>query len=273
MYVLVSTAALCSMGTYHEVDYAPGVMGENWGLSAPDIAYRASRDATLAAELRNFHLRAEELDRQEDRLREEQDRLRMEESRLREQRHRLRAEIGARLHLLPGSGYHNLGLIAQEHNGMRGTGAGQLSTLVTMPGMRSQLPAPDQHHLASAAYGNTSVGELDLPPNTSMLPYSLEDLGGISYNATSNTDGVWPFDPVIADGGTELVTFDGPTGIEPNSLMAVAEQSALSDPPPPGPQPSPSPDDSGYESICVSGHSTIDEWASCKACNSLPTMD
>lgn len=223
--------------------------------------------------LRNFHLRAEELDRQEDRLREEQDRLRMEESQLREQRHRLRAEIGARLHLLPGSGYHNLDLTAQEHNGMQGTGAGQLSTLVTMPGMRSQLPAPDQHHITSAAYGNTSVGELDLLPNTSMLPYSLEDPGGVSYDAASNTDGAWTLDPVIADDTIELAIFDGPTGIEPNPLMAMAEQFALSDSPPPGPQPSHSPGDSGYESICVSRHNTIDEWASCKACNSLPTMD
>jgi hypothetical protein len=264
---------LCALwGADHEVDYAPCVVGENWGLSAPDIAYRASRDATLAAELRGFHLRAEELDRQEDRLREEQDRLRMEESRLREQRHRLRAEIGARLHLLPGSGCHNLDLIAQGHNGMQGTGAGQLPTLVT-PGMHSQLAASNQHHTTSAAYGNTSMREFDLAPNTSTLPYSLEDLGGVSYNATSNTDGVWTFDPVIADDGTELATFDGPTRIEPNSLIAVAEKSALSDPPPPGPQPSPSPDDSGYESICASGHNTIDEWASCKACNSLPTMD
>lgn len=257
MYVLVLTAALCSMGTNHEVDYALCVMAENWGLSAPDIAYRASRDATLAAELRNFYLRAEELDRQQDRLREEQDRLRTEEDRLREQRHRLRAEIGARLHLLPGSGYHNLDLVVQEHNGTQGTGAGQLPALVTTPGMHSQLAASNQHYTTSAAYGNPSVGEFDLVPNTSMLPYPLEDLGGVSYNAASNTDGVWTQNPVIADDAIE---------------MAVAEQFALSDSPPPGSQPSPSPGDSGYESICVSRHNTIDEWASCKACNSLPTM-
>jgi hypothetical protein len=258
------------MGTDHEVDYAPCVMGENWGLSAPDIAYRASRDATLAAELRNFLLRAEELDRQEDRLREEQDRLRIEEDRLREQRHRLRAEIGGRLHLLPGNACHNLDLIVQEHNGMQGTGAGQLPTT---PGMRSQLAAFNQHLTTSAAYGNTLVGELDLAPNTSMLPYSLEDLGGVSYNATSNTDGAWTFGPVIADDATELAIFDDPTGIEPNPLMVVAEQFGHSDPPPPGPQSSPSPDDSGYESICVNRHNTIDEWVSCETCNSLQWTD
>jgi hypothetical protein len=149
-------------------------MGENWALSAPSIAYRASRDVALATELRNFHLRAEELDRQEDRLREEQDRLRIEEDRLREERHRLRAEIGVRLHLLPGSACHNLDLIVQEHSGMQGTGAGQLPTLVT-PGMHSQLTASNPHHTVSATYGNTSVGEFDLIPNTSMLPYSLDN--------------------------------------------------------------------------------------------------
>lgn len=155
---------------------------------------------------------------------------------------------------------------------MQGTGADQLPTLVTTPRMRSQLAAPNQHHITSAACGNTSAGELGLLPNTSMLPYSLEDPGGVSYNTASNTDGAWTFNPVLADDAIELAIFDGSTGIEPNPLMAVAEQFAPADSLPPGLQPSHSPGDSGYESICVSRHNTIDEWASCKACNSLPTI-
>jgi hypothetical protein len=69
---------------------------------------------------------------------------------------------------------NNLDLIVQEHSGMQGTGAGQLPTLVT-PGMHSQLTASNPHHTVSATYGNTSVGEFNLIPNTSMLPYSLDN--------------------------------------------------------------------------------------------------